>query len=195
MKFDIYYYFTEEPGPTKDYSDWQYKRVWHRTPSGQRRKVFVKSLSSKEQWRYMPYDLKLKRMKQGQYMAPKSTSLPQEEKRIFDVYFSADRKGGHTEFEEGKFVVGTDDSAKAIEIEKAGHKIAVAHGVPLNAFKKYYVYDDKKWKKFPEDLDDEKKFELIAYTDNDLYLVDLFSIQDNIQIELSDPVDREEAEE
>jgi len=194
MDFLEHYILTEEPGPQSDTSDWRQRMVWHRTKTGQRNKVKVKSLPPEEQWKYAPLEVKLKRKKQGREFV-KEPKGPQEEKRVFTVYFSADRKGGVDEFEEGKLVVATDDSAKAIDIEKAGHKVGVAHAVPLEAFKKFYSYETGEWKPFPKDLDDEKKYELISFTDNDLYLVDMFTYKDSIETGLSDEAEETEDEE
>jgi len=190
MDFFDHYVLTEEPDLSNT-SDWRQRLVWHRTPTGQRNKVRVKSLPPEEQWKYAPMEIKIKRKQTGRDI-PREPKGPTKESRVFSIYFSADREGGFDEFTDGKLVVATDDSAKAIEIEKAGHQIAVAHAVPIDAFKKYYSYEEQKWIPFPKDLKDEKKFELIKFTDNDLYLVDLFTYKDQIDAGLSDHEEEEE---
>jgi hypothetical protein len=171
MDFKLHYILTEEPDISNK-SDWRQRMVWHRTSTGQRNKVKVKSLPPEEQWKYAPLDIKLKRKAQKKdiQVEPKG---PPVEKKVFNVYFDASARGGIKDFEEGKLVVSTDDSAKAIDIEENGHDVGVARAVPMEAFKYYYKYD-------------EEKFELIKFTDNDLYLVDLFPYKDKLQIQLSD---------
>jgi hypothetical protein len=181
MNFKFFYLLTEQSP-----DDWRQKMVWHRTSTGQRNKVKVKSLPPDEQWKYAPLEVKMKRKQKDPHA---QTEIPKEkkQKRVFTVYYSADRPKGYDEFEEGKLVVVTDDSAKAIEIEKKGHEIAVAHQVPIDAIKKFWNYEDKKWQTFPEKISDDKKYELVKFSDDDVYLADFFKFKDEIDFQLSDP--------
>lgn len=188
--FQFFYLLAEESRNEND--DWRQRYVWHRTSTGQRNKVKVKSLPKDEQWKYAPLEVKLKR--QQKFGTKEKIDIPSSEphitkdkRRIFTVYYSGDRPEGFDKFEEGKLVIGTDDSSKAMDIEQKGHKVAVAHGVPIDAFKKYYDYEKKEWINFSKDLDDEKKFELISWTDNDIYGIDFFNFKDQIDFQLSDP--------
>lgn len=193
MKFLEYYLFQEEP-EISNTSDWREKYVYHRTPvTKQWKKVKVKSLPASEQWRYAPPDVKIQRKKAGHYVSAQSVGGEPEltSKHIFDLYYSGNRKGGYNNFDNGKLVVATDDSAKAIEIEKSGQIVAVAHMVPLEAFKKFYSYEDEDWKDFPKDINDEQKFEMIEFTDNDVYLVDFTTYKDQIEFSLSEDPDDE----
>ena len=181
MDFNSYYLLTE-------LTDWRERRVLN-TKTGNR--VLVKSLPPSEQHRYKPFYLKKKDADAGKEVKDEFKPV-REGPRIFDVYYSADvREGGYKAFQEGKYVVATDDSAKAIEIEEAGHKIAVAHKVPIDAFKKYYDYETQKFITFPKDMNSEKKFELIEYRDNDVYLVDFYTFRNDIEFNLSNPEDKE----
>lgn len=184
MNFQFFYLLTEQ---RNENDDWRQKYVYHRTPSGQRNKVKVKSLPSDEQWKYAPLEVKMKRKQKDPHTKTDVPKPQTEEKRVFTFYYSADRPKSFDEFDEGKLVVATDDSAKAIEIEKAGHKVAVAHQVPLDAIKRFWNYEDKEWEKFPKGIEDEKKFELIKFSDNDVYLVDFAKYKDQISFQLSDP--------
>jgi hypothetical protein len=182
MNFLDEYLLTEEPDLSNT-SDWRERKVYHRTPvTRQWKRVKIKSLPPSEQKRYAPLALKLKWKKAGTYI-PKNPNqgVPLTSDRVFTVYYSGDRKGGYNVFEKGKFVVGTDDSAKAIQMEKDGHTVAIATGVPLDAFKKYYDYKNKKWVEFDRDMDSEKKYEMIEFTDNDLFLVDFFAYKDKMR--------------
>ena len=195
--FKFFCLLTEKRNPG---DDWRQKTVWHRTKTGLHHKIKVKSLPKQDQYRYAPMDVKLKHLgtKPGyKFETPPSTSPLQEpEKRLFILYYSADRpEGSFDKFTNGKLVMATDDSAKAIEIEKKGHKVAVAHSVPLEAFIKYWDYEKEDWISFPEDIEDEKKFELINWTDNnDVYLVDFFKYKNQIQFHLSDPNEEEKGD-
>jgi hypothetical protein len=196
MNFSEYYliedcdkwYLNELNTPTD--GAWRSRYVWHTTPTGQRNRIQVASMPANKQWKYAPLAVKLKLKKQGKDVNTDNPSIvkPSDETvRLFTLYYAGDRPESFDNFEEDKLVVATDDSNKAIEIEKLGHPIAVAKKVPLSAFKKYYDVDTKKWKNFPDDLEDENKFELIKFTDNDLYLVDFFGHKDEIIFSLSDP--------
>jgi hypothetical protein len=187
-EFQFFFLMTEKRNQN---DDWRSKMVWHRTSTGQRNKVKVKSLPKEDQYRYAPLEVKLRHIgnKPG-YKMDTPSSVPVLNKpqiRVFTVYYSADRPKSFDEFTDGKLVMVTDDSAKAIEIEKKGHKVAVAHSVPLDAFKKYWDYESTEWKAFSKDIKDEEKFELIKFTDNDVYLVDFFKFKDKIDFQLSDP--------
>lgn len=196
-EFSFFYLLIEARNPN---DDWRQRYIWHRTKSGQRNKIKVKSLPKEDQWKYAPLEVKLKRqakMPSTSTDISTPTSEPQitqKPNRTVTLYYSADRPNGFDKFEEGKLVMATDDSSKAIDIEKQGHKVAVAHGVPLKAFIKYWNYEEKDWKSFPKDMDKEDRFELIRWTDNDVYLVDFFKFKDVIQFQLSDPNDLEEKE-
>jgi len=182
--------------------DWRLRYVYHRTKTGQRNKVRVKSLPKELQWRYAPLDVKIKRQqKLGPSQSanmnfntpPSEPQVTKKSARTFIVYYSADRpEGSYDKFTDGKLVMVTDDSSKAFDIEKSGHKVAVAHLVPIDAFKKYWDYEQSKWVSFPGDIDNEKKFELINWTDNDVYLVDFFKYKDQIDFHLSDPEEKSE---
>jgi len=74
-----------------------------------------------------------------------------------------------------------------MEIEKANHEVAVAHQVPVEAIRKFWNYENKKWEKFPDDVDEKEKYELIKFSDDDVYLVDFFKFKDQIDFQLSDP--------
>lgn len=177
--------------------DWRMRYVFHRTATGQRNKVRVKSLPKEQQWKYAPLEVKIKRQqrlgpdagrKQDFNTPPSEPQVTKKPTRTFIVYYSADRpEGSYDKFTDGKLVMVTDDSAKAFDIEKQGHKVAVAHQVPIDAFKKYWNYEKKDWVSFPENMDNEKKFELINWTDNDVYLVDFFKFKYQIDFHLSDP--------
>jgi len=184
MKFEFFYLLTEEADP----DDWRQKMVWHRTSTGQRNKIKVKSLPKDEQWKYAPLEVKLKRKMKDPHA---QTEIPQQkvERKVLTFYYSADRPNGYDKFEEGKLVVITDDSAKAIEIEKKGHSIAVAHQVPVEAIKRFWNYDTKEWESFPKDVSQDKKYELIKFSNNDVYLADFFKFKDQIDFQLSDPND------
>ncbi|MFW6172726.1 MAG: hypothetical protein ACOC5T_03180 [Elusimicrobiota bacterium] len=190
MDFQFFYLITEYDAEAEN-SDWRQKRVWHRTPSGQRNRVKVKSLPPDEQWKYAPLSVKLKR-KQKDPHAQVDQPQAKPKTKSFTFYYSADRPKGFDEFDEGKLVVATDDSAKAIEIEKKGHKIAVAHQVPIDAIKKYWNYDKKEWKSFPKDISEDRKYELIKFSDDDVYLVDFAKFKDQIDFQLSDPEEKED---
>jgi hypothetical protein len=190
MNFEFFYLLTEEPNP----DDWRQKMVWHRTSTGQRNKIKVKSLPADQQWKYAPLEVKMKR-KQKDPHAQTELPKPQEEKKVMNFYYSADRSNGFDQFEEGKLVVVTDDSAKAIEIEKAGHPVAVAHQVPASAIRKFWSYEKKDWEDFPEGINDDKKYELIKFSDDDVYLADFFKFKDQIDFQLSDPEGGKEDEE
>jgi hypothetical protein len=191
MDFLEHYLFTE----ASENGDWRSsRRVWHTTPTGRRTHVLIKSLPPSEQWRYAPVSV---RLKHNEKLAPTKTStpmVPEKQNRLFTLYYSAKRQDGFDKFSENKLTVATDDSSKAIEIEEQGHKIAAAHNVPISAFKKYWDYETKSWKDFPKDLDDERKFELIKFTDNDVYLVDFFSNKDKIEFVMSSKEEDEEPE-
>jgi len=187
--FTFFYLVTEQQMP----DDWRQKTVWHRTKTGQRNKVKVKSLPPDEQWKYAPLEVKMKRKRKD----PQTSIVqPQQhvEKPVITFYYSADRPDGYDNFENGKLVMATDDSAKAIEIEKQGHKIAVAHGVPVEAVRGYWNYEKKDWDTFPKDVKPEKKYELIQFSDDDVYVVDFFGHKDEIDFQLSDPEGPEENE-
>lgn len=191
MNFEFFYLLTEKRNPN---DDWRRKMVWHRTSTGQRNKVQVKSLPADEQWKYAPLSVKMKRKMKDRHTNISNPNKPIEEKKVMTFYYSADRPKSFNEFEEGKLVVVTDDSAKAIEIEKSGHSIAVAHMVPVEAIRKYWSYDDKKWKSFPKDIDKDKKYELIKFSDDDVYLVDFFKFKDQIDFQMSSIEDDKEKE-
>ena len=196
MDFQSFYKINEE---RNENDDWRQKYVYHRTSTGKRNRVKVKSLPSEEQWKYAPLNIRLKRRNKFS-----KTSMSQPEhgggvltkgSRVFTVYYSADRPESFDKFYDGKLVVVTDDSAKAIEIEERGYKIAVAHNVPLDAFIKYWDYRKKDWVYFPKNMDNEKKFEKIKWTDNDVYLCDFFKYKDQIDFQLSDLDNDKESEE
>jgi len=196
--FQFFCLLTEERNPN---DDWRQRYVWHRTKSGQRNKIKVKSLPKEDQWKYAPLEVKIKRQQKlggdrsntDFNTPPSEPQVTQKPKRTFIVYYSADRpEGSYDKFTEGKLVMVTDDSAKAMDIEKQGHSVAVAHMVPIDAFKKYWDYENSEWVSFPKDMDDEKKFELINWTDNDVYLVDFFKFKDQIDFHLSDPEEKSE---
>ena len=172
--------------------DWRQKYIWKTTPKTKiRHKIKVKSLPKDEQWRYAPISVRRKHygMTTNFPEPPSTEPIPtQKPSRTFIVYYSADRpEGSYDKFTEGKLVMVTDDSAKAMDIEKKGHSVAVAHLVPIDAFKKYWDYEQSKWVSFPDDIENEKKFELINWSDNDVYLVDFFKFKDQIDFHLSDP--------
>ena len=189
MNFEFFYLLTEQQ--TND--DWRQKMVWHRTASGQRNKVKVKSLPADDQWKYAPLEVKMKRKQKDPHVQVDQPQFKPERKTL-TVYYSADRPKGFDQFDDGKLVVVTDDSAKAIEIEKKGHKIAVAHQVPVDAFKRFYNYEKKDWDDFEKDIGEDKKFELIKFTDNDVYLADFAKFKDEIDFQMSDPNSEEEKE-
>ena len=182
MNFQFFYLLTEIQNP----DDWRQKMIWHRTSTGQRNKVKVKSLPADQQWKYAPLEVKMKRKQKDPHA---QTELPQQkvEKKVLTLYYSADRPKAFDEFEESKLVVCTDDSLKAMEIEKANHEVAVAHQVPVEAIRKFWNYENKKWEKFPDDVDEKEKYELIKFSDDDVYLVDFFKFKDQIDFQLSDP--------
>ena len=185
MDFLEYYLLSERraPGSIKN---WRDNYVYHTTPvTKQRNKVKIASLSAKDQLKFMPLDLKLKMKRAGKDIdiGDEKPGMPEMESHIFTLYYSASRPEGYDKFTSGKLTPATDDSSKAIEIEKSGLKVGVAHKVPLSSFKKYFDYDDNDWKSFPSDISDEEKFELIKFTDGDLYLVD-FTV-DGIEFILS----------
>lgn len=193
--FTFFYLLTEQPVPqvpnTPTNDDWRQKMVWHRTSSGQRNKVKVKSLPADEQWKYAPLEVKLKRKMKDPHAQVEQPKQHDPNRLTLTFYYAADRPNGYDVFDKGKLVMVTDDSAKAIEIEKLGHKIAVAHQVPVEAVKKYYNYDKKSWDSFKKDMKEEEKYELIKFTDNDVYLVDFFGFKDGIDFQLSDPNEKE----
>ena len=183
MNFEFFYLLTEQADP----DDWRQKIVWHRTSTGQRNKVKVKSLPKDEQWKYAPLEVKMKRKKKDPHATTEVPIQKSPDRKVFTLYYSADRPKAFDEFAEGKLVVSTDDSAKAMDIEKQGQKVAVAHQVPVDAFRKFWNYEKKDWDDFPKDIEEEKKFELIKFTDNDVYLVDFWKFKDEIDFQLSDP--------
>lgn len=188
MDFKKFYNISEADRNEND--NWRLRYVWHMTATGKRNKVRVKSLPKEEQWKYAPLEVKIKRQQKfsaTDVKTPSSVSpVLVKSNRFFTVYYSADRKGGYDSFKENHLVMVTDDSARAIEIEKQGHKIAVAHQVPVEAFIKYWNYDKNKWVRFDKDMDTEKKYELIKFTDNDVYLVDFYKYKDKISFQQSD---------
>lgn len=190
MRFSEFYLFTE--GGPADQSDWRSRKVYHTTKTGKRNKVMIRSLPADEQWKYAPLDVKMRRgsrkgSKNREDAIEKSKNAPaiNSGSTTMTVYYSADRGDSFDKFEKNMLVVGTDDPAKANEIEDAGHSIAIADGVPLDAFKKYYDYEEKKWNKFPEDISDTQKHELINFSDNDVYLLDFYKYGDQITFSLS----------
>lgn len=193
--FQFFCLLTEDDRNEND--DWRLRYVFHRTSTGQRNKVRVKSLPKDDQWKYAPIEVKLKRqakLKADGIDSSTPSSDPEllrKPSRVFTVYYSADRVGGFDKFETGKLVMVTDDSSKAMDIEKKGLKVAVAHMVPIDAFEKYWDYDKKEWVGFSKDIEVEKKFELIKFTDNDVYLVDFFKYKDQINFQMSSLDDTE----
>lgn len=184
MNFQFFYLLMEQRNPN---DDWRQKYVWHRTSTGQRNKVKVKSLPADEQWKYAPLEVKMKRKQKDPHAQTELPKPKDPERKVFTFYYSADRPKGFDEFKKGMLVVVTDDSSKAIEIEKQGHKIAVAHQVPLDAIKKFWNYEKNDWENFPKEIEDDKKYELIKFSDNDVYLADFFKFKDEIDFQLSDP--------
>ena len=168
------------------------KKIWHRTSTGQRNQIKVKSLPSDEQWKYAPLNVKLKRKKKDSHAQIEHPTQNDPDRLTLTFYYAADRPKGFDEFDDGKLVMVTDDSAKAIEIEKLGHKIAVAHNVPVDAVKKFYNYNKKDWDNFKKDISEKDKYEQIKFTDNDVYLVDFFKFKDKIHFQLSDPNDSQD---
>lgn len=186
MNFQFFYLLTEyTAGAIND--DWRQRKIWHITPSGQRRRVKIKSLPPREQYKWAPASVKNKRLKKDSQTDVSSPRPVEEKPNIFTLYYSANRPEAFDKFYENKLVVATDDSAKAIEIEKQGHEIAVAHGVPVEAFKKYWDYEEKKWESFPKDMKEKEKYEQIKFEDGDVYLVDFYKFKDNIHFQLSNP--------
>lgn len=184
MNFQFFYLLMEQRNPN---DDWRQKYVWHKTSTGQRNKVKVKSLPADEQWKYAPLEVKMKRKQKDPHAQTELPKPKDPERKVFTLYYSADRPKGFDEFKKGMLVVVTDDSSKAIEIEKQGHKIAVAHQVPLDAIKKFWNYEKNDWENFPKEIEDDKKYELIKFSDNDVYLADFFKFKDEIDFQLSDP--------
>jgi len=177
--------------------DWRQKMIWYTTPKTKiRHKIKVKSLPKDIQYKYAPISVRRKHFGMTtNFPEPPSTEpIPtQKPLRTFIVYYSADRpEGSYDKFTDGKLVMVTDDSSKAFDIEKSGHKVAVAHLVPIDAFKKYWDYEKGEWVSFPDGMDVEKKFELINWSDFDVYLVDFFKYKDQIDFHLSDPEEKEE---
>jgi len=189
MNFEFFYLLTEIQNP----DDWRQKMVWHRTSTGQRNKIKVKSLPADEQWKYAPLEVKMKRKQKDPHAQVDQPQFKPERKTL-KFYYSADRPKGFDQFDDGKLVVVTDDPAKAIEIEKKGHKIAVAHQVPIDAVKRFYNYEKKDWDDFEKDVSEDKKFELIKFSDDDVYLADFAKFKDEIDFQMSDPKDGEEKE-
>jgi len=183
MNFQFFYLLTEQ---RNENDDWRQRYIYHRTSTGQRNKIKVKSLPADDQWKYAPLSVKMKRKQKDPHA---QTEIPKQklERKVITLYYSADRPKTFDEFEEGKLVVSTDDSLKAMEIEKAGHEVAVAHQVPVEAIRKYWNYEKKDWESFPKDVDEKQKYELIKFADDDVYLVDFFKFKDQIDFQLSDP--------
>jgi len=191
--FQFFYLMTEA---RNENDDWRQKLIWHRTSTGKRNRIKVKSLPADQQYKYAPKDIKDKRRKKMSGINPNTPSsggvIEQPVKRVFTVYYSADRPNGFNKFDDGKLVMVTDDSAMAISIEKKGHKVAIAHRVPLEAFTKFWNYETKNWESFDKDIEDEKKFELIKWTNLDIYLCDFFKYKEKIDFQLSDQNQEEE---
>ena len=182
MNFEFFYMLTEVQNP----DDWRQKTIWHRTSTGQRNKIKIKSLPKDDQWKYAPLEVKLKRKgKDPQTQIAHPTYKKHQD--VFTVYYSADRPKAYDEFEDGKLVVVTDDSAKAIEIEKKGYTIAVAHKVPMEAIKKFWNYDKKDWESFDDKITDKEKYELVKFSDDDVYLADFAKYKAEIDFQMSDP--------
>ena len=183
--FSFFCLLTEEPRNPND--DWRQKYVW--SPLTHRR-VKVKSLPKDLQWRFAPFEIRLKRQQKIIGSQPAQQNIAQtvnpSTSRVFTVYYSASRANGFDKFDQDKLVMVTDDSKKAIEIGESGLKVGVAHNVPIEAFKKYYNYATKNWESFSKDMDDEEKFELIKWTDQDVYLCDFFKYKAQIQFQLAD---------
>jgi hypothetical protein len=175
MEFKQFYNIQEDDRNEND--NWRLRYVWHMTKTGKRNKVRVKSLPKDEQWKYAPLEVKIKRQQKfgdTNVKTPTSvSSILTKSSRSFTVYYSANRTGGYNSFKKNYLVMVTDDSAKAIEIEKSGRKVAVAHQVPIEAFIKYWDINKKKWVKFKKDMDTEKKLTYDIVNDA-IDIVDLF---------------------
>jgi len=187
MDFEFFYMLTER---RNENDDWRMRKIWHTTSTGQRNKVRVKSLPANDQWKYAPLSVKMRRAQEDSTINTETPSHPKDiNRRLFKVYYSANRDKEFDKFYKGKLVVVTDDPSKAMDIEKKGHIVAIANQVPIDAFKKLWDYDKKSWVDFPKDITDEEKFELIRWTDNDVYLCDLFEYKDGIDFKISSDVD------
>lgn len=194
------FYLAEDDRSEND--NWRLKYVFHRTASGDRRKVRVKSLPKEQQWKYAPLSVQLKRkqkLSQTRFSNIDVTDSAQhglpKETRTFIVYYSADRTDGFDKFTEGKLVMCTCQSSMALQIEKKTGSVGVAHQVPIDAFIKYWDYKKGKWVSFESGMEVEMKYEKIKFSDHEIFLCDFFKYQKQITFQLSDPNSEENDDE
>lgn len=203
------YYLTET-------RDWRDKYVWHTTPTGMRNRVMVKSLPPEEQEKYKPAWLRRKSKIRRSGAKPGVTAVPsgtparktanityggvgqkdmEEGVYLFDFYYGVDSQKGAGDFAEDTYIKATDEPSVAREVfvDKDEQLVVRASNVPVQAVMQYRD-EDGEWKNFDDDMDNEEKAEFVEDPDVYMFLLDLFSYKDDIQLHFFKPYASDEEE-
>lgn len=180
--------------------DWREKIVTHRTPTGRITRVKVKSLSPEEQLKYNPNRFKRTktdtRMTKSDFDDFKKDVI--KEPRIFDVYIGLSDVKKFDDIEEGKLILATTDPLYVMNYFDDDLDIIKLRNVPVMAVKKYLdgdiesidFLDDFEFLEVDTE-DEEKLYELIKFSDNKIFLLDIIPYLDMIEV-IEDKADNKE---
>lgn len=180
------YYFIETG--LYDYEDWLNLRVWHKTKTGKKNKVFIKSLLPKEQEKYrhlLKQDAIKKFDNQNGKKAEKRTGDEErfEEKELLQFYYGVKNPENYNKIIEGKLKIATDEPEMARQKfeEEEGKTVITVKNVPLDAVVQF-MDENGEWKKFQEDMPKNDKFDFITSNENHMFLLRLYPYMDYITI-------------
>ena len=167
---------------------WRDKVVTHRTPTGKTSRAKVGSLSAEEQAKYNPNRFKRTgadtKMTKSDHDA---LDVSEELKHLLDFYIAVRDESDLESFEEGKPTLATNESGNVIELFDDDLLPATVKGVPIDAVTKYRSKDDDEdedWLDFPEGMSDQEKYDFIKFEDYDIFQLNLFPYQEEIEVNL-----------